>query len=369
MKNWTLIILILYSYACISEDAMLQTEVESEKFDVEDFQIVKELKGEVIPFKSSQNPRSFKLLRDSIMLVQLMKNSPNNWIELYSFPDMKFIKAAIDKGRGPGEFLSCKLLYNDNSDEFTIYDVVQSKMAIYNIDSLLNNKADYSPDQIKIHRDISDFARLNDSTYVGYNAYFIQNEKISNNTEELILFQEDGTLLNDFDSQKLKYFVANVTGGHIITSPSDEIIFVAEKRVDRLKIYNNNLQEVKILVGPDNIIPEYVVNEDGNVSMKDNKFYKAYDNSYYLGDYLYLLYSGLDGIVIYDEENGIQTEKIYQTPTKVFKMNWNGDLIGYYQLDRYIFELSITSDEDFLYGTHVKNFGEDYPQLVRYRLK
>lgn len=54
-------------------------------------------------------------------------------------------------------------------------------------------------------------------------------------------------------------------------------------------------------------------------------------------------------------------------PVEVFKFDFNGNPICRYELDRYVSNISIDSDDDFLYDTYRKS-AADYPVLVKYKM-
>lgn len=370
-------ILIIFISSCtvqtnsvnINKSSLKDTEI----FTRDDFNSFQKLTGEVIHFDKALNPLAYRLLADSILLVELLDNSSvEYWAELYSFPKLEFMGSIIPKGRGPGEFLSCRFKFKMNESYFLVHDIIQSKMAIYNIDSVLEGFNNYIPEQIYINRNVNNFAKLNDTIFLGYNMYYLDDENYANNVDELILFLKNGKVLSYDQPDDLEFFTPNVSGSTILVSQFNDRVVLANTYIDQIKFFDLDLNLIHTMRGPDMIQPKYALSEATSkmsmVGFRDNKMYGAFEYADSDDDYMYLLYRGLKGIKIYSEKNGVEIDKIYEVPSALLRVSWNGDLIDYYQLDKFIFEISIDSNGKYLYGTHWKTFGE-YPQLIRYQLK
>lgn len=113
--------------------------------------------------------------------------------------------------------------------------------------------------------------------------------------------------------------------------------------------------------GPDIIKQTYRAEDDNMVSSGDGLDYNTYNSVVVTKNAIYLAYAGING-VSYDQPIG--------KPMEVFKISWEGELLKRYQLDRVIFEISISEDEQILYGTDIGYFNlpVDDMKFVKYKL-
>ena len=143
---------------------------------------------------------------------------------------------------------------------------------------------------------------------------------------------------------------------------------MANNYVDRINIYDRGLNYLYQLHGPDHISPKLKVVRNKLV-LFEKRSVETYWHSWYTEEYMYFLYNSSN-----KKEN--RTQPIDPTnrnghlygPMELFKLNWDGDLIVRYELDRFLYEISIDCKEQYLYGSHWKKWGKEYPQMVRYAL-
>ena len=202
--------------------------------------------------------------------------------------------------------------------------------------------------------------QLNENQLVIYNSLYIENEQISNNVNEIKLIKIAEEFTKSKSSRNEKYYPPNVNGGYILTSPDESKIFVTDFHDDRINIYNNKLKLIKSLKGPDLFQIEYQIRNKGHVSFKKDEYYRAYYPSYYNEKHVYLLYVGANGI-------SSKMKALDKKPVELFKLDWNGNLLHHYKLDKFLLNISIDSKEKKLYGTTWSSDGT-MPQLVRYNL-
>jgi len=365
-KLFSLIAIFFLVISCSTKSDYLTSPEKVRMFTRDDFDTLKQPQAEIIPFDKSLNPRSYRILRDSILIVELLKSSSlDYWMEVYRFPTMELLGKILPRGKGPGEFMTVEIKYQSCKDEFIIHDIVKNEMAIFNLDSVLLHFDDYTPNQISISQDIGNFAKLNDSIFIGYNTLFLNDSDYTNSVDELFFFKRNGNPISYKGMEDFDFFTSNVSRGDILIGPDSHEIFVANTYVDIINIYDQNLNILRQLHGPDQIFPKYKIIQNKMVVF-DEKTIETYKYSWYTENYIYLLYNGSNKEKN-DVENSFPLEHLY-SPMELFKLNWNGELLTHYELDRYLFEISIDCKEEYLYGTHWKKYGEEYPKLIRYEL-
>ncbi len=316
------------------------------------------LTGEKIITDKVFAPFSFHVLRDSILFVENKEAYPF-YLGIYNLITGEKITEFAKRGRGPFEFLSAgftSYAYNyNNSNNILIRDIVQHKISEYNFDSVIYMMGPYKPKLVKLPFYVEYFSRYDSSRYVCYNSYFLDSKRF-NDVKKIFFYN-----INEGSPFELncKYWTANVSGGYISISPDKSRIIVSHLHEDKIEVYDKNLELLKIIIGPDFIKPEYSLEYGDQVSFKPGKRYRGYKTSCHTDNSLYMIYLGLNGT---DSK-----ESYYNKPVEVFQFDWNGGLGNRYILDRYLFRLSISSDEKYLYGTSYDSIGE--PELVRYSLK
>lgn len=354
MKKITVILLLsLICCCCNRKFDEKQLEINRNDFPVS----IKLTGGEEIYLDSTLIPLTLNVLRDTIVLAENRGAYPF-YFSMYNIRTGKKIIEFARRGRGPNEFLSGKCNSNNyncsNLNHIYIYDGVRKRVSEYNIDSLIQKQEQYEPKQIDVPDCVFYFSKLDSNHYVCFNSYFLNDKKFKNNVEKIFIYDLSEEKPDKFD---WKYFTLNVSKGYVLIAPDNDRIIVPHHYEDKIDIYNKNLVLLKTLVGPDMIIPEYRLRGDNHISFKIRTRYRGYYPCCYTNNSIYLIYLGLNGI-----DNNID----YRKPVEVFKLDWNGNLIKRYVLDRYIFRISVSSDEKYLYGASLNSIGE--PILVRYTI-
>lgn len=345
-------------YGCNDRASVTPTIV----FDRTDFENTIVLSHpDTICVEDALNPLDFYLVKDSLVLIENADNSQQYKAGLYSLSQGKLIREIAPKGEGPKEFVSCQLDVRENSsDLFYIDDFVQNKYWECNLDSIIANK-EYLVKSFTYSRDVIRLCSQ-DSTYIGYNFWYLNNADYDNNVPALQKYKQmngpKGRLANGHP-----YFVANVTGGFVFMSPDKNRIWVADFHDDKIHIYNDSLQEIKCLSGPDYFEHEFEDIHDKNydhfVSFSKGTAYQSYIAYTKNSKYVYLVYEGTNGTYQ-------RLDKL--NPVEVFKFDWEGNPITYYKLDKYIRTISIDSQENFLYATSY-NSHDASTVFIRYALK
>lgn len=98
---------------------------------------------------------------------------------------------------------------------------------------------------------------------------------------------------------------------------------------------------------------------------KDNYNYIVFEKGKtYRG---YLAYTTTDKHIylVYEGTNGTPYQTMDLPPVEVFKFDWEGNLLSTYQLDKYIYTISVDSSEKYLYGTSCNSY-EGEIVFIRY---
>ncbi len=355
--NNAILFLIIILSGCAAEKSMNQT------FERNDFKKDKSLKGTVIDFNSPMDPRSYDVIRDTLLFVSEGSNDPFEEY-VYNLKTKKLIFKFARKGKGPNEFIGGYLLYNTNyQKEICLTDFSrQNAVAIYNIDSLLQLKNYFVPKKIQLPFGVLECSVYDSAQLICYNSFYLDDKTFSNHVPCLFYFNRRGENLKQYSYQRFKYFTLNVSNGNIVLSPSHDRIWVFHNFIDRVDIFDRNLKLINSFSGPDQYKPSYQLysREESSVVFKDHKLFRAYLSAFATKNAVY---------AIFDEKNNVSLKEYVPKPVELFKFSWNGDLLCRYQLDRYVYHFTIDSKGKYLYGTALRNSMGDVPELVQYKLR
>jgi hypothetical protein len=353
MKKLIIVLLMCSFYSC-SNNELDNKQIEINR---ENFPDCIRLVGQNILLDSIIAPYGFYVLRDSLLLVENKLADPF-YMKLYNLNTQIEIAKFSRRGRGPHEVLSADFasnIYNySNSNEILIYDVIKKRVSEFNLDSLLHNNENYSPNQTDFPHYVFNFSKLNDSCFICFNSFYINDKNINNKVKEVFRYE---TNIEESLEPTDKYFTANVTGGYVLIAPNNDRIIVPHFFEDKISIYNKNLEIIKTLTGPDMIVPQYRLKGKKHVSFIPKKRYRGYYPCCHTNNSVYIIYVGL---------NGINSNIEFRSPVEVFKFDWDGNPLKRYILDRYIYNISISSDEKNMYGTYLDSVSE--PKLVSYKI-
>jgi len=317
------------------------------------------------------DPTSFYLMNDSLVLVSNNPQHCDSMLEIFSLKDGKRRLLLATKGQGPGEFLSARaLVYNNNDSFFHIIDdnahtfyTVNLKATMSNNKLAIQKKFNYSPD---IHP-YTDPCPENDSHYIGYQMWYIADPAYSNHVPMLKIYPTN-TAKQEPENitalmKKYKYFVSDVNGGMIINIPEKKQIWMADMHSDRIIIYNDSLKEQKIIIGPDHIRLQYE-EQAGNIPMsfitfKGGQNYRTYSSWTKTAHSVY---------IVYDNINGEKYDLLNLKPVEIFQFDLSGNPICEYKVDRFLDSICIDSKEEYLYATTRKSSSET-PEFIRYKTK
>ena len=312
------------------------------------------------------NSESFVLLHDSIILVQNSYGMPFA-IELYSLYSGRHIAKLAPIGRGPGEFLDC--FYTGHSmDQRKIYFKDRQKSTFYIVDFcktlekgalVIDRQFQYYPNYLSV-----DLVVLDDRYYTQYNMWYIDCKQYNNNVPKLQKYEiepiQKPAPLPDDPMSGYKYWVGQANGARILLNPDKNELWLFDQRSDRIEIYSEALELAKTLYGPDHFNIQYEVKTAVDIDIQgvvfaQEKNYQTYISYAYNAKHIFVIYMGSD---LFSETN---------PPVEIFKLDWEGNLLCNYKLDRYISNISIDSQEEYLYGTARQSY-DDSPKFVRYKL-
>ncbi len=314
-----------------------------------------------VEFSKSIHSMFFYLLRDSLILIENRRANPY-FYELYSLNRQTNILEFGMSGKGPNELLSAYLNPEwDNaisSQELCVVDVTTHKAYVYNIDSLLKLAGSYNPIQFTIPSFSNNIGKWNENHAISWNLYYLDDPEVGNSVDLLVDIQVvNGE--SSFDSKKLMgtNYTYNVSGGYVIVSPNKTKIICPYKYEDRIDIFNGNKKLIKSIKGPDDIENKYLITPQlNNLVGHDKEYYEGYRcKPIFTTSSVYCVYSG-----------AISNKEPYELQSELFVLNWDGEIIKSYHLDKYLMTISVNSGEDTLYGTTKDSMGDNY--MVKYAL-
>lgn len=330
-------------------------------FSRSDFPIKKELKsGEKIELQDALNPKYCYLIRDSLFLISNRDDVNKSYGGLYSLKTGNLIREFASKGQGPKEFISCTLdVRSGDSDIFYLEDVIQNKYWICSIDSIING-SNYLLRSFTYSRDVIRLCPI-ENEYVGYNFWYLDNDKINNKVNPINKYT-----MTDNPKGRLgtghEYFVANVTGGYVFTNKKCNRYLIANFFTDKIEFYNDSLKLIKRMIGPDFMNPEYKkISRDGvnYVFFEKGTSYRAYLAYTITDEHIYLAYEGTNGTP-YKTSNLKNVE--------IFKIDWDGNLLCNYILDKHAFSISVDEKEEYIYACCYDSYDGEI-ELLKYSMQ
>lgn len=345
-------------FSCTQVAKKHEALIEPTHFDRSDFAESITLTGEVMNFESTQNPAAYYVVKDSLLLVENYSANPY-FLSIYNLNSRQWINDFVRRGNGPNELLGCDIAPLSFSDNLILIDRVGNQVAICNIDSLIQKGVQYQFKKIKYPNYVKEILPLKGDTLVTFDHWYLNDEKYGNNVKPFNYFIEGQNLKVPERYSDLNYFTSNVSGGHLLAN--DNRIIFAHYFSDELWFVNSQLGIDFKLKGPDDFNIRYSPKEGmpDEITFKENKFYRSYYKPFFTNEYIYLIYGGI---------NGIDASENYCRPTEIFMINWEGELLRHYLLDKFVYTITLDSSERFLFGTTCESFDE-IPKLIKYQLK
>ena len=336
-----------------------RNNIKTEKIVRENFPKIIKLTSQVMAIESVSVAFRYNIIRDSLLLVENYSPDPY-YFEIYNIKNNKKILNFGRRGKGPNELLSGKFISNavntKNQNEFFIQDIVGKKILQYNIDSLLLRKNVARPVETEVPDFVDNFSKFDNQNFICHNLYSIDEANFNNEVEDIFIYSKKS--LKKPDASNCKFFTFNVSGSLVFSSLSENRIIVANQYSNKLDFYNTKLQYLKRIEGPDLVNVEYEKRNGNQIYFKKGKSFFGYSAGVSLGNSLYLVY---EGVASYDFNDPKTLPKV-----EIFKFDWNGKLLSRFILDRFIYTISVSSDEKKLYGTSIDHNGKQI--LVKYTL-
>jgi|GEM_PF-2840159 len=356
MKRSIIIVLVVSLSSCNTSEK----EQISIVFSRNDFPKTTVLAGEELQISSDKYVQSFNVINDTIVLARYKKAYPY-YFGLYNLNSgSKFVEFA-ERGNGPGEFLGGKYLsnaYNIKQPEIIhIIDVITKKVSVFNLDSLLfwPKSHVYLPVQFELPDGVFNFCKLDSSRYVCYNSYYLDDKVFSNNNDMIFLVNTHG---KPRQIREWKYFTLNVSSGYILISKKENRIIVTDRNKDRIEIFDTLLNHIRTIRGPDIFEPKYKLRFSNHISFEPGTVEGGFYPCCSTEDYIYHIYRGRYDFI---------PNSTKRQPVEIFKLDWEGNLVENFILDRFIYTISITGDGKIFYGTSYNSFGD--PILVRFNIE
>jgi hypothetical protein len=295
----------------------------------------------------------FFVYQDSILIVQNQKYEDVYFLEFYDLKQQQLLAKLYRLGNGPNELLSAVVSINGNI--LTVSDYVKNQVAFVNIDSVLKNPA-YTSAPIRYYTDSPNVAIYNNNQLLIGNPNCFKDDKLGiDQKAPRFIVTDQGTPY--IEEKEYQYYTRNVAcGGLLITKYEKDRIFYANMHRTQIEIYNNDLNLLKLISGPDKLPAKYVV-EDNEVSFKTYAPF-SYLNFCTSLDYFYLTYMG---------DNLAREGSMYDYPLWIFQFDWDGNFVNSYYIGRYVSSISLSADGESFYATAMSE--EEIPFLIKLSIK
>lgn len=273
---------------------------------------------------------------DSVLLI-LKTGDPYPLTHLLTIVNMNSwekIGEYFTRGQGPGELLSAIGFLSNNYLDINCY--VTGKIIPFNIDSAIIKGNNYNVNVITPKENIiADYCSINDSLIFATNMFYFDGcEKFkTKDIPEFIKIHKNGTLTPEFRiNKKTKNFPGNVTGCELSINKEKKRIICCYHFQPCIKIYDMDLNQIMQINGPEP--------NDGKYKVEDNgMLYFDYDkgtNHYYRQSFC-----DSNNIFVLNRRNhndtslGSEFIDIEKETTEIFRLDWNGEIIGRYSAKGY----------------------------------
>lgn len=335
-------------------------DVDMYEYTRDDFPRTIELKGVPVFSDSVINPDEAYVVMDSLLLVSNDDPAQKEKIKLFSLKDGHQISSFFSKGHAENELISCNLkCFSSDSKLFYVNDFIQCKYWVCSVESLYMGKNPIIK-SFFYSRDVLSLYPL-ESNYIGFNLWYMNDKKYSNGItcpiQRFDISKEKGQRR---PSERHRYYVANVSGASIALNPHNGDIWVAYKHDNVIEIYDDDMILRKRMTGPERSRCKYQTRE---IKEQEYVFFEkeSYVSSFYAcfstDKYVYLLHEDKNGVAIPPKP----------MPVEIYKLDWDGNLMCNYKLDRQAYEISLDSNEKNLFAICMDN--ENNLQVIKYTLE
>jgi len=323
-------------------------------FKLTDFNETITMQGEEIPLKDCLliKPMCYSIFRDSLLVIENYQ-IPGAQIQIINLNTGNQIRKFAVRGKGHGEYLGITLYDRLVDNQIVAWDVTKSNVTLFDIDSLISNPK-YKPEQFKYPYTVVKALPEKNGSFFCNNMYYMRFAGYNKTIDRFLRFNIKNKDFPKFNEKKLT-FVANDNQCDVQYNQHHDTIFVSYKEQDIIEMYNRKkLSYIGTLKGPSYFHMEYVI-ENGSIRNQEGNF-NAYSESYSTEKYVYFLFN---------PETEYSSKKPYNS--KIFKLTWSGQLKTVYNLDKYIYTLSVSSNDSVIYGTSCRSYKET-PKLVKFNI-
>lgn len=341
-----LILLVVISTSCKEDPLFEGSDTWSDSDNTQKFNLT----GETIVLDPLIQIVKFNLY-DSLAFIVGKVIDNECLIHVYKLADGKRILSFGAPGRGPNEFIGLPLEMQiiREKGELLVTDRNGRQTQIFSITDLLDS-AGFSPKRIIPLTFTTGpvISIIDDQRFLCHEPLGGKMFKTSEPPEMLMLH-------NITDMEKTasvryppKSYVGDclVYNSHfsfpythrVVISPDGRKILVAYYFMDILEIYDNDLNLVKRLHGPDQFLPAFESRGDGlNIVQRENSR-EAFEQPIAGDDEFWVHYSGA------------QTNARTSSHTRIYAFNWQGELLRSYQPDSLVLLLDIDFTRKAAYG-------------------
>lgn len=281
-----------------------------------------------------------------VLPILLFSFSCNGQIPVDSIPDSVFDRAE------DGKFMP-SIVYRHN-DTLLINDVIKRNIYVVSVGDLLSGRR-CPPVAVNVKWSANGIL-----PYRG-RFLFLNSECFPEVQDE---YRKDGPRFVFTDSSyyyeppQSRYATASVVGGKYDISWSKGRIIFADNDVNRIEVYDTDLNPLRILLGRNRFTPEYACVEsgDGYIFAFTGEICEAYRSVASTEDYIYLLY--MDSIRKEDEDRD-------DFCSYVLRLDWDGNIVTSYRLGAYVKSFSVSDNDGCLYALCLDELGY---RMLKYNL-
>lgn len=306
-------------------------------FEIDDFETVIELKGEIFKLESPLMDPLDIILSDSLLFVR--NKNTEMAVDVISLNSGKTIAKFGKKGRGPGELVApFYVQYIDDEKEIIIQDLVGEKVVYYDLDLVLADAPKKYSNTVSFNRDIVWVRKV---VEVKGGNLFCNLIGHKDGYMNCILTQE-GDLVKFLDKYP-KIDVpfnpeegSNIFGPLIGISSSLEKIIMPYTDSGLISIYSSTGNKILEFKGPNYKEPD-VIYENG----------KAYLTSRNNCTYNHPCANDKSFMISYD---GTKYKYAHSPAYHIFHFGFDGSLLQHFKLDQSVTNIAVDWDNRIIYG-------------------
>lgn len=308
------------------------------------------LKGDSISFDEILLTPTRIVVIDSFLLTK--NRNVERFFHIYNLNTKKKVGERIPFGIGPKEMLDPVWLFMPDGN-LAVFDRNKRQMDIYPKNLLLTCDTVSPLKHISFNNQLMNPAILPGVGILSSNLQ-TENPKFIAVDFEGNKISEFGEYPNDY-KEKTLYEKSVTFMGDMAVKPDGSRWVMTHKPTDMLEIYDNNLNLLKRLQGPDQNVPD-LKEENGRIQRKGRASKEAYFFPFATNECFYVLYDGRE----YDTESPTRYLR-----DKLLVFDWDGNPIKYYKLSEPILHFCLDEKQQIIYGV------SDYPEfhIVAFPLK